>query len=181
MAAGAVCEGVVLTLPADHTWEGAPVAAIVTGAGHRSGSVRAALAAVPASAEIIVVHGAAHPLASEGLFRRVIDEVQSGAAAAAPGLPPSDVIGQVVDEELTELVGRDGLVTLQTPCAFRAPVLRAAHEQGLEANEDIGLVMSLGERVRIVPGEPWNLHIVTRDDLETARWWDSRVSQEHAP
>jgi 2-C-methyl-D-erythritol 4-phosphate cytidylyltransferase len=175
-AAAATCERVVLVLPADHgAWDGLPVAAVVAGAGHRSGSVRAALAAVPASAEIIVVHGAAHPLASEDLFRRVIDEVRSGAAAAAPGLRPSDVVGRVVERDLTGLVGRDGLVTLQTPCAFSAPVLRAAHQQAVQASEDIELVLRLDVHVRVVPGEPSNVHVVTREDLDLARWWDRRA------
>ncbi|TVR22639.1 MAG: 2-C-methyl-D-erythritol 4-phosphate cytidylyltransferase [Nitriliruptor sp.] len=174
-AAAATCEGVVLVLPATRMWEGPPVDAVVVGAAHRSGSVRAALAAVPEAAEIIVVHGAAHPLASEELFRRIIGEVRSGAAAAAPGLPPSDVVAQVGDGDLTRLVGRDGLMTLQTPCAFRAPLLRAAHERAVEASEDIELVLALGATVRVVPGEPWNVHVVTPDDLALARWWDHRA------
>lgn len=173
----AACDGVVLVLPVGRTWAGVPVDAVVAGSDHRSGSVRAALAAVPASADIIVVHGAAHPLASVDLFRRVIAEVRSGAAAAAPGLPPSDVVGRVVAGDLAAFFGRDGLVTLQTPCAFHAPVLRAAHERGVEANEDLELVLGLGADVRVVPGEPWNVHVVTRDDLELARWWDGRATR----
>lgn len=174
-AASATCEGVVLALPAERMAEGPPVDAVVAGAAHRNASVRAALAAVPSAAEIIVVHGAAHPLASEVLFQRVISEVRSGVAAAAPGLPPRDVVARVGDGDLSGIVGRDGLVTLQTPCAFRAPLLRAAHEQAVEANEDIELVLALGATVRVVPGEPSNVHVVTPDDLALARWWDAKV------
>lgn len=174
--AAATCDGVVLVLSPGRAWEGPPVAAVVAGASHRSGSVRAALDVIPPFAEVIVVHGAAHPLASEELFRRVIAEVRSGAAAAAPGLQPTDVVGQVVDGDLAGLVGREGLVTLQTPCAFRAPVLRAAHERAGQATEDVELVLALGAHVRVVPGEPWNIHVVTPDDLALARWWDARVT-----
>jgi len=44
------------------------------------------VAAVPETAEVIVVHDAARPLASEDLFRAVIDAVTTGGAGGAvPG------------------------------------------------------------------------------------------------
>src|SRR5262245_48464005 len=68
-AAATACAAVVVVLPAGTAWDGPPVAGTVTGGATRAASVRAGLAAVPADAEIVVVHDAARPLAPPALFR----------------------------------------------------------------------------------------------------------------
>ena len=94
----------------------------VAGNSTRSGSVRNGLAAVPDDAEIVLVHDAARPLASDSIFESVIAAVRAGADAATPVIAVTDTIryrsGGVVD--------RDELVAVQTPQAFRAEVLRRA-------------------------------------------------------
>ena len=60
----AACDAVVLVLPAGVSWDGEPVAAAVAGGETRSDSVRAGLRAVPAEADVVVVHDAARPLAT---------------------------------------------------------------------------------------------------------------------
>jgi 2-C-methyl-D-erythritol 4-phosphate cytidylyltransferase len=69
---------------------GGPV--VVTGDTSRSGSVRKGLAAVPPSADIVLVHDAARPLATRALFDRVIAAVRDGADAVVPGVPVVDTI-----------------------------------------------------------------------------------------
>src|SRR5580765_944436 len=66
-AATAACDGVVTVLPAGHDEPGS-----VTGGATRSASVRAGLAALPADADIVVIHDAARPLAGPELFEQVI-------------------------------------------------------------------------------------------------------------
>jgi 2-C-methyl-D-erythritol 4-phosphate cytidylyltransferase len=167
-AAKAVCHEVVLVLPAGEPWDGPEVTCLVEGGSTRSDSVRRALAVLPADAAITVVHQAAHPLASIKLFQAVIGRVRQGAPAAVPGMRSSDVITRVADGYIVEHVGRDDLVILQTPGAFRTEVLRAAHAASLDAIEDTALVAALGERIAVIPGEPGNLHITTREDLALA-------------
>jgi 2-C-methyl-D-erythritol 4-phosphate cytidylyltransferase len=164
--------GVVLVLPAgldDPDPHGAD--ATVPGGPTRADSVRCGLAAVPASAEVIVVHDAARPLASPGLFDAVIEAVTGGGAdGAVPGVPPSDTI-KAVDGvgNVTGTLNRSTLVAVQTPQAFRAGVLRRAHEQaGPGATDDAMLVEALGGRVLVVPGDPRNLKITAPDDLGAA-------------
>jgi 2-C-methyl-D-erythritol 4-phosphate cytidylyltransferase len=143
---------------------------VVEGGATRSASVRHGLAAVPDDAEVIVVHDAARPLASEALFRAVIAAVADGGAdAAVPGLPVSDTI-KVVDakQTVTATLDRSALVAVQTPQAFAARILRAAHAGGAEATDDAALVEGLGATVRVVPGDPRNLKITTPADLRTA-------------
>jgi 2-C-methyl-D-erythritol 4-phosphate cytidylyltransferase len=169
--------GVVLVVPDDDDGDGDRDSsshgadAVVTGGATRADSVRCGMAAVPADATVIVVHDAARPLASPRLFDSVIRAVtEGGADGAVPGLTPSDTI-KVVDDagQVTSTLDRRTLMAVQTPQAFRAEVLRRAHEQGQHgATDDAVLVEALGARVRVVPGEPGNLKITTPEDLLTA-------------
>ncbi len=122
-ACRSVSAGVVVVLPAntdvDHV-EGADV--VVTGGATRADSVRRGLEAVPADAEIVVVHDAARPLAPPELFAAVLDALGAeDVDGVVPGLPPSDTI-KVVDEtmQVTSTLDRAALVAVQTPQAFRA-------------------------------------------------------------
>jgi 2-C-methyl-D-erythritol 4-phosphate cytidylyltransferase len=175
-AARFVADGVVLVLPPGEVLDVEPHTALSTGADvvvaggeTRTASVRAGLAAVPEGAEVIVVHDGARPLASPALFRAVVDAVRRGADAAVPGLAVADTLKRVVHDTVTATVARDGIVAVQTPQAFRAELLRAAHAGASEATDDAGLVESLGATVRVVPGDARNIKVTTATDLEVAR------------
>ena len=129
-------DGVVVVVPPeDAEREGA-----VAGGSSRSDSVRAGLAAVPDEATIVCVHDAARPLASPELFRRAIAAVIDGADAAIPGVAVADTIKVVADGVVVSTPDRASLVAVQTPQAFRAAALRAAHERGGDATDDAALV-----------------------------------------
>ena len=142
-----------------------PTVVVTTGGATRSASVRGGLSVIPNDAEVIVVHDAARPLASDALFERVISAVRAGADAAVPGIAVTDTLrrrdGGVVD--------REGVVAVQTPQAFRADVLLAAHNDAPEASDDATLVEVIGGKVVIVSGETTNFKITTAHDLMVAR------------
>ena len=163
-----VCDGVVVALPPGSEWQPRPPVIAVAGGATRADSVRAALAAVPADAEIIVVHDAARPLASPLLFTAVIGVVRAGADAAIPGLAVSDTLKRVDGDRVIETVSRDGLVVVQTPQAFRSDALRRAHATGADGSDDAVLVEQSGGVVRVVSGEARNLKITVPGDLEVA-------------
>jgi 2-C-methyl-D-erythritol 4-phosphate cytidylyltransferase len=123
---------------------------------------------VPAAADVIVVHDAARPLAGPALFAAVVEAVAGGAAAAVPGLPVADTIKRVVDHRAVETLDRAELVAVQTPQAFRADVLRAAHATGADATDDAALVEAAGGEVVVVPGDPAALKITRPADLRVA-------------
>lgn len=148
---------------------------VVAGGATRSESVRAGLAAVPDDADVIVVHDAARPLATKGLFFGVMDAVLQGADAAVPGVAIADTLKRVGTRptqgamtEVIETIDREQLVAVQTPQAFRADVLRRAHAALPEASDDAGLVEALGCKVVVVPGEMRNFKITLPDDLLVA-------------
>src|SRR5215212_2567105 len=166
--AAAACDAVAVVVPDATDWHGAAVDALVTGGATRAESVRAGLSAVPPTAEIVVVHDAARPLATPALFEAVITAVRNGADGAVPGLAVTDTLKRVDDVRVTATVDRMGLVAVQTPQAFRADTLRAAHAGAADATDDAALVEELGGTVVVVPGDPRNLKVTGPADLMIA-------------
>ncbi len=168
-AAQKACDGVVVVLPGNSVWIAPAGVERTIGGATRSDSVRAGLALVPPGAEIVVVHDAARPLASARLFERVLRAVVDGADGAVPGLPVADTLKRVDDDRVVETVSREGLVAVQTPQAFRADALRAAHEVGGVDTDDAALVEANGGTVVVVEGERHNLKLTLADDLALAQ------------
>ena len=163
------CDGVVVVLPADAAWSAPAAVDVVTGGDTRSASVRAGLAQVPDDVDIVIVHDAARPLASPKLFDLVVRAVADGADGAVPGLPITDTVKRVSDGRVVETVSRDGLVGVQTPQAFGAEALRAAHRVGGVDTDDAALVEANGGTVVVVEGERGNLKLTRQEDLALAR------------
>ena len=164
--ARAASDGVVVVVPAAL----ADTPGCVAGGATRADSVRCGLAAVPADAEVVLVHDGARPFAGGELFDAVVAAVRAGADGAVPGVPVTDTVKQV--DEIGTVVAtleRAALVAVQTPQAFRADVLRRAHTTNAEGTDDASLVEAAGGRVVIVPGDPANRKITVPDDLEWAR------------
>ena len=168
-------DGIVVVLPSAaeaSRWQGDHEDVAVVGGRTRSESVRAGLAAVPPAADVVCVHDAARPLASAELFARVVAAVDVGADGAVPAVPVTDTI-KVVDADgaVVATPDRATLVAVQTPQAFRAAALRAAHSDGGEHTDDAAAVEAHGGRVVTVPGEPWNRKITAPEDLDWVRTW----------
>ena len=159
-------DGVVIVVPAsDADREGG-----VAGGSTRSESVRAGMAAVPLDTDVICVHDAARPLASVELYHAVIDAVVGGADGAVPGVPVTDTIKVVgADGAVESTPDRRSLVAVQTPQAFSASALRAAHASDGEGTDDASLVEQTGGRIVVVAGESSNRKITRPDDLAWVR------------
>jgi len=142
---------------------------VVSGGATRADSVRAGLAAVPSDAVVIVVHDAARPLASPELFAAVVDAVQEGVVdGVVPVVPVIDTLKRVLSGRVVDTVDRDGLLAVQTPQAFAAGALRAAHAGGGEATDDAGLLEVAGLTVSAVEGDFRNLKLTRPEDLVVA-------------
>ena len=139
---------------------------VVVGGTTRAASVRAGLAAVPSDAAIVVVHDAARPLADPALFVAVVDAVRAGGVdGAVPVIPVSDTLKRVDGDRVVATLDRSDLVAVQTPQAFAADALRAAHRDGGEATDDAGLLEAAGLVVGTVPGDTRNLKLTRAEDL----------------
>lgn len=181
--AAQACETVIVVVAEPTSWDGDPSVVVVRGGATRSASVRAGLEAVPSSADVVVVHDAARPLADLALWWAVLDAVRAGADGAVPGLPMTDTVkrvdrlgpvgshvaGSQVDiQRVVATVDRSNLVAVQTPQAFRTAALRAAHVGAHDATDDAALLESAGGLVVVVPGDPRNLKVTTASDLVVA-------------
>ncbi|MEU4566406.1 2-C-methyl-D-erythritol 4-phosphate cytidylyltransferase [Micromonospora sp. NPDC023956] len=150
----------------------APVApvTVVAGGAQRQDSVAAALAAVPAGPEIVLVHDAARALVPAGLVESVAAAVRSGHDAVIPVLPVVDTIKEVsADEVVRGTVDRSVLRAVQTPQGFRRAVLAAAHATAVDPlTDDAGLVEKQGVPVVCVPGSEYAMKITRPFDLALA-------------
>jgi 2-C-methyl-D-erythritol 4-phosphate cytidylyltransferase len=160
-AARSVSDGVVVVVPAADAGRPLPGAdAVVAGGATRAASVRNGLGALPADADVVLVHDAARPAASPQLFSRVLEAVRAGADGVVPGVPVTDSLraraGGAVD--------RDALVAVQTPQGFPAARLRAAHAEAAEATDDATLVERTGGTIVIVDGELTNTKLTHPHD-----------------
>lgn len=165
VAAASVSAGVVVVLPAKSTVKvaaqrlGCHVTS-VAGGSSRSESVRNGLDAVPENADVVLVHDAARPVASQELFARVVTAIENGADAAVPVVPVVDTIRDAAGNT----IDRSQLQAVQTPQAFTAGVLRHAHASRSDATDDATLVRAVGGRTVTVPGERWNLKVTEPAD-----------------
>lgn len=137
------------------TWSKADVG-IVAGGATRTASVRAGLAAL-GDADTVLIHDAARPGVSPHVIGRVLGAIGAGADGAAPALPIADSLRRMDSRnEVTGEVGRDGVMRVQTPQAFRTEIIRRAYAAlapDASASDDIAVARAIGARVVLVPGD----------------------------
>jgi 2-C-methyl-D-erythritol 4-phosphate cytidylyltransferase/2-C-methyl-D-erythritol 2,4-cyclodiphosphate synthase len=147
-------------------------ASVVAGGPTRHDSVRAGLAAVPEAAAAVLIHDAARPFASPSLFGRVLAGL-GVARGVVPAVPVPDTVKRVREGVVIGTEDREELRLAQTPQAFDPEALRDAHRRAEQAartfTDDAAALEWAGYRVRVVDGEPANVKITTREDLERAR------------
>jgi 2-C-methyl-D-erythritol 4-phosphate cytidylyltransferase len=154
---------------------------VVRGGATRQESVAAALAEVPADAEIVLVHDAVRPLVTREQVERVIAEARARGAAIL-GIPAIDTVKEVKRASLPEDVAlitatipRERIVLAQTPQAFHAALLRDAFaraaQDGVTGSDEAAIVERLGRDVHVVLGSERNLKITRPADMELARFY----------
>ena len=166
-----VCDHLVVVLPPSVEWTGPAVSAVVPGGATNPDSVRAGLAAVAADAVVIVLHSPSHPLASPTLVRRVVEHLATGVDGACPVAPIHDALRRLdVVGDIVEAVSNQHIVSVQMPLAFRADVLRDALALDNSGSDAQTIVERYGARIGTIVGEPTNVHVTTRAELEMARY-----------
>src|SRR5579871_341716 len=147
------------------------VTAVVAGGADRQASVARGLEALPASADLVLVHDAARPCVTPGLVRAVAAAAATAGAATA-AVPIEETIKRGEDGWVTSTLDRAQLYRIQTPQAFHRTVLERAHREaarsGFHGTDDAVLVERLGHPVRLVAGEAGNLKVTVPEDLAVA-------------
>lgn len=126
---------------------------LVHGGATRTASVRAGLA-LAGDADIVLVHDAARPGLEAGIVRALIAAIDAGAQGAAPALAVADSLRRVdAARRVTGEVEREGLMAVQTPQAFRGPILRDAYGRAGESfSDDIAIVRATGAEIVLIAG-----------------------------
>jgi 2-C-methyl-D-erythritol 4-phosphate cytidylyltransferase len=147
---------------------------LILGGETRQESVYNGLQALPAAAELVLIHDGARCLATPQLLDRC-----AAALLDCPGLiaavPVKDTI-KVVNKTgiIQDTPDRRQLWAAQTPQGFEVQLLKQCHNQGRdsgwEVTDDAALFERCGLPVRIVEGEETNLKVTTPVDLAIAEF-----------
>ena len=109
----------------------------------------------------MIVHDGVRPLASEKLFKSVVNKVQEGSEAVVPVIPVSDSLRSINGSH----IDRSEVVAVQTPQAFSATLLRKAYSICENTSDDSSLVELAGGTIDFVEGDARNLKITVNSDL----------------
>ena len=139
---------------------------VVAGGAERQDSVRAALGALPAEVDLVLVHDAARCFTPVDVVEAVVGALRGGADAVVPVLPVADTVKRVEGATVVATVDRSTLRTVQTPQGFRRTVLQQAHAAAPGAlTDDAALVEAAGLTVVTVPGSDEAFKITRPLDL----------------
>lgn len=146
------------------------IIAIVPGGPARQDSVRNGLAALPKSAQIVLIHDGARPAVTPVMINAALKEVRD-CGAVVVGVPVRDTIKRVKYQGAkvleSETIPRHDLWAAQTPQAFTVQIIKKAYERLAEnVTDDAMAVEKLGIKVKMVMGSPENLKVTTPEDLK---------------
>ena len=155
------CEAIAAACPKPCT--------VVQGGATRADSVHNGLAA--AKGQLVAIHDAARPFASEEVITQVL-QAAAKTGAAAPAVPVKDTI-KVADKDgkVVTTPDRATLYAVQTPqCFDRALYLQALEavsgEEASLVTDDCSLFELAGLPVTLTAGDYANLKITTKEDLQ---------------
>ena len=156
------------------------VATVCEGGERRQDSVWRGLQTI-GDVSFVAIHDGARPLVGGWLIDACYDAARRyGAAVSA--VKVRDTLKQgLPDGTIGATVDRDVLWAAQTPQIFQTELLRRAYEAlDEEVTDDASAVERLGHPVKLVPGDPYNIKLTTREDLEVARTLVARRSRVEA-
>ena len=121
---------------------------------------------------MVAIHDGARPLAGGELIEATLAAARVH-GAAVPGVPLADAGTVDPEHGVCGVPAGRRLVRVQTPQAFRAAELLAAYEQadrdGFTGTDTAACVERYaGLRVHCLPGDPRNLKVTYRADLDLA-------------
>ncbi len=142
---------------------------LCVGGASRTESVARGFAQVPKAARWVLVHDGARPCVTSTLIEQAIQAARRFGAVAC-GLPSAVTVKAADDRHTVRLtLDRERLWLMQTPQVFRrdwfAQALSQADHRLSEFPDDAALFESAGYSVRLIPGDPLNLKVTTKDDL----------------
>lgn len=142
--------------------------ALALGGARRQDSALAGIAATSVDVDVVAIHDAARPLVTSELFDKTVDAARKHGAAIV-AVPVADTIKRIAGDTVQQTVPREDLVAVQTPQAFRKPLLLEAFaaraQAGIAVTDEAALIESLGHPVHVVVGRSDNIKVTYPSDL----------------
>ncbi|MDD4495387.1 MAG: 2-C-methyl-D-erythritol 4-phosphate cytidylyltransferase [Eubacteriales bacterium] len=145
------------------------VTSIVEGGKTRQESGYRGIGAVSKNADIVIVHDGARPFIDHNtILRGIAAAAKFGASCTA--VPAKDTIKQSDSNGfVVQTPDRRSLWQVQTPQTFRYGILKEAHENAIEegftGTDDSMLVERMGNKLKLIEGNYYNIKITTEADL----------------
>ncbi len=148
------------------------IATIARGGKKRQDSVYSGLSEVDNhETEVVLIHDGARPLVGMELISRVIKATQKK-GAVVPVIPVEDTVKWVEGHKVIRTENRKRLFRSQTPQGFSCSLLREAfihaRRDNFSGTDEAALLERMGKEVFVVPGDPKNIKITTKEDLRIA-------------
>ena len=138
------------------------------GGNTRSESVKLGLEALKKNEmpDYVLIHDAARPSTPLTVIDNVLDNLDS-ADAVSPGLPITDTLWEVIDEEVMQTKSRKNIWRAQTPQGFNFKKILDAHlASSSTATDDVEVATSAGIKVKVIHGSEKNIKITTAEDFD---------------
>ncbi len=145
----------------------------VRGGASRQESCRIGIeACATATPDIVLIHDAARPFVSPELISNIIAALMN-ADGAIPALGVADTIKQAKDGYVEKTLERSALFNVQTPQGFSFAAIRHAYAQAAAEGhnnftDDSGVAEAAGLKICLVPGDPKNRKLTTKQDIAMA-------------
>ncbi len=160
-------EEVILVLPEDVLGKVSLPEGVKRVAGGRERQDSVLNGILETEAEVVVIHDAVRPLATEEMFREVASLGDYDGKIVA--VPSRDTLKEVSGDAVIRTLDRSQIWLSQTPQAFRRKVLLECHfrarNEGFFGTDDASLLERYGYRVGVVQGSYWNVKVTYREDL----------------
>ncbi|MCX8111007.1 MAG: 2-C-methyl-D-erythritol 4-phosphate cytidylyltransferase [Syntrophorhabdaceae bacterium] len=146
---------------------------LVIGGRLRQDSVKNGLDAIESPCDIVIIHDGARPFISPSFVEKGIYLMEMF-DAIIPALPVKDTI-KVISKEgfVLKTLERDSLWQVQTPQTFKYDLITKAYREGMAKKlygyDDATFLESMGKKVKVIEGSPYNIKITTPEDLIMAR------------
>lgn len=160
---------------------------VMAGGAHRQDSVWKGLSSLrdrlgTEKDAVVIIHDGVRPFVGPSVIHEGIHHVLT-LGACVPGVPIVDTVKQVFpDRRVRATLDRNTLYRIQTPQCFDLNSIFNAFEHarktGFIGTDDASVYEHSGQRVHVIQGDPSNIKITTRQDLDLASFYLSKALGE---
>ncbi len=158
----------VLEIFSDTKWH--KITNIVIGGDRRQDSVKNGLTKTK-NAEWVIIHDGARPFVTNSMIQQGLITAKTSGSAIA-GVPVTDTIKKVEENNVLNTLPRNKLWSIQTPQIFKYEIIKSAYKQiNNDVTDDSTLVEQLGNQVNVFMGSFNNIKLTTVDDINIAKYF----------